>query len=80
MKLDRDMQRKVLEACAAIYPQQIDPMALLGHFRRAFAEVSAAGQQPKVNVACSSACFLRSRGQCVESIVLDHDDLPLFAD
>ena len=29
MKLDRDMQRKVLEACAAIYPQQIDPMALL---------------------------------------------------
>ena len=29
MKLDRDMQRKVLETCAAIYPQQIDPMELL---------------------------------------------------
>jgi hypothetical protein len=29
LKLNRTMQRKVLEVCAAIYPEQIDPMALL---------------------------------------------------
>lgn len=29
MKLDRDMQRKVLEACRDMYPQAADPMKLL---------------------------------------------------